>query len=48
MAFFLLFGGSADTYLDDLLIWGVTVVAGCIGVLSVLNVIDMLREANAS
>ena len=48
MTFLLLFGGSADTGLDDLLICGVAAIAGCIGVLSLLNVIDMLREANAS
>ena len=48
MTFLVLFAGSADTSLDDLLICGVAAIAGCIGVLSLLNVIDMLREASAS
>lgn len=33
--------------LDDLLIWGVAALAGSIGLLAVVNVLDMVFEADA-
>jgi len=46
MAFLSLLGASADPILDDLLIWVVTFLAGSIGVVSLINVLDMLTEAD--
>ena len=46
MALFSLLGALADPLLDDMLIWLVTLMAGSIGVVSLINVLDMLADAD--
>ena len=46
MALFSLLGISADPLFDDVLIWLVALFAGSIGVVSLINVLDMLTDAD--
>lgn len=46
MALFSLLGASADPLFDDMLIWLVALLAGSIGVVSLINVLDMLTDAD--
>ena len=46
MALFSLLGAPADPLFDDMLIWLVTLLAGSIGVASLVNVLDMLTDAD--
>lgn len=46
MVIFSLLGISADPLLDDMLIWLVALLAGSIGVVSLINVLDMLTDVD--
>jgi len=47
MALFSLLGAPPDAIFDELLIWLVAALAGGIGLVSLINVFDMLFEADA-
>jgi len=47
MALFFLSGAPADAIFDELLLWLVALLASSIGVVSLVNVFDMLFETDA-
>ena len=42
-----LFGALGGTSMDDLLVWAVAALAGIIGIVAMVNAIDMFLESDA-
>ncbi len=48
MEFSALFDSLMGTWGDDILIWAVAVVAGCIGLIAVVNVLDIFIGSSSN